>query len=171
MVPSLSMEQVGAARIGRPTAVDCLVTVQAGAAVAKAGREGSFEHPCLVTDTVYLMTVLAEVRDLLGQKFLVSAAVGSVAVHTVFFDRRVFVEERSALVRMALVAELVGRFVTDLGFGEGAMGVMTIVTAGLVLLDRMTGGFVGIDLHIQVAAVTDLGGIRFRTVAGVDFVA
>jgi hypothetical protein len=54
------------------------------------------------------MTALAEVRDLLGQKFLVPAAVGSVAVRTVFFDRRVFVQERAALVWMALVAELVG---------------------------------------------------------------
>src|SRR6185503_1298845 len=110
IAPSLPT-QIRAA--GRIAAVDVLVAVLAGVLHgAVAGRGGRARRVDVAVEGSRVPRVqvapLAEPRLLGDQHLVVVGAVRVVAVQAVLPHRRVLPEERPALLRVALIAELVG---------------------------------------------------------------
>ena len=84
-----------------------------------------------------IMTILTEVRELLGQEVKMLAAVRVMAGHAVFLDRRMFENKRSAFVSVATVTKLVIRLGPDHSVRQGSMRVMTINAGHFSFENRM----------------------------------
>ena len=88
---------------------------------------------CPVTEGVALS---AQPRPRQLQRVFIRRAMGIVAVQTVLAHRRVLEQERSAFLRMALVAIVVDRVLAQQRFGEAAMRVMTVRAGDLAFAQR-----------------------------------
>ena len=76
--------------------------------------------------SVGVMALLAELGLFVIEQFGGLGAVGAVALQAVFFNRRVLPDVGTALVSMALVAELVHVFGLDHAVAQGTVGVVAI---------------------------------------------
>ena len=77
------------------------------------------------------MALLAQEGNRRDQQRALIRAVRRVAVEAVLANRRMLEQERSALLRMALVARLVDRIGLEQRAGQGAMRIMAVVAAHL----------------------------------------
>ena len=75
-----------------------------------------------------VMAVLAEVRHLLGQQFVVPAAVRFVASSAVFLDRRVFPHKRPAFLSVAGVAQLISAIGSQHAMSQATVRVVAVST-------------------------------------------
>lgn len=104
-----------------------------------------------------IMTALADIRTFLAQQFCVAAAMGSVADHTVFFDRWMFPHEWAALVSMAFKTEFVHAVCLDHLVAEAAVRIMAVVAGNLAFFDGMVRLAVDLGPDILVAGKTEFG--------------
>ena len=82
------------------------------------------------------MTLLTQERNRCDQQRALIRAVRRVAIEAVLANRRMLEQERTALLRMALVARLVHRVGLEQRIGQGAMRIVAIVAAHLPLGQR-----------------------------------
>ena len=132
------------------------MTVQAGSPCKITARRAPCKRFVLAVGPVPFMAVLAQVGDFLDGQLLVPATVCFVAGCTIFLDGWMLPEEGSALVSVALVAELVEALVTNVSLGQGSVRVMAVTTGDLAFLDRMAGGHIGFNLDVNMTAITGL---------------
>jgi hypothetical protein len=74
------------------------------------------------------MAVLAELRWILDQKFVVITAVRCMTIQAVFLDRRMFKHKGASLLSVAFITEVVDRIGFDLVFTECTMRIVAIST-------------------------------------------
>jgi len=104
-----------------------------------------------------IMTALTDIRTFLTQQFCVAAAMGSVADHAVFLDRRMFPHVGAAFVGMAFEAELVHAVRLDHFGAEPAMRIMAIGAGNLAFFDGMVRLAVDLGPDILMAGKTEFG--------------
>lgn len=116
-------------------------------------------RPCLSEVAGVGVTILAEVRLPLTQQFAMLAAVSRVTDHAVFLNRRMFPNERAALVGVTFVTELVVALAANHPVRSHAMDIVTVIATDFALKDGVVRLLV--DLRLDVF-VTGKAGIRSR---------
>ena len=77
------------------------------------------------------MTLLTQKRNWCDQQRALIRTVRRVAIEAVLANGRMLEQERTALLRMALVARLVDRVGLEQRIGQGAVRIMAVVAAHL----------------------------------------
>src|SRR5450759_4027573 len=101
-------------------AMDCVV------AVLTRTSHGLYSRRPIAKPVTKAVAFGAQARSRDLEKVFVHRAMRIVAVQAVLAHRRVFEQERSALLGMALVAIVVDRIRPQQPFGEGSVRIMTI---------------------------------------------
>ena len=103
------------------------------------------------------VAALAKQRGTLGQHTRVTRSMRLVAQPTVFADGRVLPEERSALLRVTLLAGIVDVFACQLSRDRVAVHAVASDTVHLALHDRMGERFARLGALYLVAVEADIG--------------
>jgi len=106
------------------------MTIQAGAGKHSIGlrRTSKVTEVCIERSgmTRYIMATLAKLRRTVGQELSMVASMRGVAGFAVFFNRRMFPHERTALFCMAFVAKVVDGAAFDKFIPETAVMIMAV---------------------------------------------
>src|SRR5450759_4458745 len=111
-------------------AMDCVV------AVLTRTSHGLYSRRPIAKPVTKAVAFGAQPRSRDLEKVFVHRAMRIVAVHAVLAHRRVFEQERSALLGMALVAIVVDRVLAQHRFGGTAVRIMTVRAGHLAFAQR-----------------------------------
>jgi len=100
------------------------------------------------------MAFLTDIWDLLGHQAKMATAVRLMANSTIFFNRGMLPDEWTAFIRMAAVAKQIDRLGKQKICIDGAMRIVAIAAADLLLDYRMMGALIGSEPNLGVAAET-----------------
>jgi hypothetical protein len=176
MVNPLSDKDIPSGR-GACASMDIAVTIQAAAGIHPIGWGNTPERVLAGVGPSGMargrVAALTELGHPARQELSMVAAVDGMAGPAVLFHRRMLPEERTALLRVAAVAEFVDRLGLDHLPPETAVLVMAVRALHPPLLEGVVGLLGDLDPHIPVAgdAELGLGGLQIFFLAGVEGVA
>lgn len=84
-----------------------------------------------------IMTLLADVRNLLHQQLVMVASMGAVTSQTVLFHWRVLIHVRASLFSVTFITEIIDRVGLQVLITERSMGVVTVGAGNLPFLNWM----------------------------------
>lgn len=108
------------------------------------------------------MTLLTQERNRCQQQRALIGAVRRVAIEAVLAHRRMLEQERTALLRVALVARLVDRIGLEQRIGQGTMRIMAVVAAHLPFGQRHMRAAIELLPNIPVTLCTGIVDRRLR---------
>ena len=83
------------------------------------------------------MALLAQGGAPGGEQSIIDRAVGSVTQGAILRHRRVLPQERTAFLLVTAQAVVVERYLVQRAFPQATVGIMTVVTAGFALGNRV----------------------------------
>ena len=108
------------------------------------------------------MTLLTQERNRCDQQRALIGAVRRVAIEAVLANGRMLKQERTALLRMTLVARLVDRVGLEQRIGQGAMRIVAVVAAHLPFGKRHVRAAIELQADIPVTLGTGIVDRRLR---------